>query len=84
MTNWKPLSEPPDLPGRVILFYPGSFDAAWDGSDYGIIVGYYGGTANGVPDWREQGTNHDCFEQWKVEAGYVPTLWAPIDLPCTR
>lgn len=81
MSEWKLISEFPDKPMRVLFYTPNLYDANFDGADYGIAVGYFGGVKCCNPDYREQGTNHDLLEDWRAESGIMPTHWKPCPEP---
>lgn len=79
--EWRLLRDLPEKPMRVLFYIPALYDEQFDGADYGISAGYYGGVKFGNPDFREQGTNHDMLEDWRAKAGLMPTHWKPLSGP---
>jgi hypothetical protein len=77
---WRPLSSPPPCPMRVLLLIPTIYDPAFNGADYGIVIGYYHGKDHPEP-WVEQGTNHSVFAEWL--APHFPTHWCAVPMPKT-
>ena len=83
---WKAISERPERPMPVLLFFANIFWTDQDGKqirtipeepyrDDRIEVGFWTGDR-----WCENGTGHDVFEDWR-HPDYTPTHWAPVSPP---
>jgi len=72
MSEWQPISTPPEDGVKAILYCPCQADPEFDGLDYSFRLAIYRKN-----QWREQGTNHDIFEYFDDEA----THWMPLPTP---
>ena len=76
--EWQPISITPDAPTAVLLFFG---DATWwqmdmdPPRDERFDVGAWDGEY-----WRENGTGHDLFEDWRGPE-QLPTHWMPLPAP---
>lgn len=84
MSEWQPIETRPEKAMGVLMYCPADcVQGSRTGEDYSISIGHF--DPDHHPDifsgWFEQGTNHDCFESWRVEKGWVPTYWQPLPEP---
>ena len=76
---WQPVETVPDADRMAVLLYYPLQDNGAVGHDFSIVIGFWDRTNDRYHSgWFQQGTGHDCFEEWNEESGHVPTHWMPL------
>lgn len=85
MSEWKLISDLPDKNMGVLYYFKNRTWTDQEGKDasFGEMRDHVEKTDVGFYEdgtWRESGTAHDIFEDWRSEAD-KPTHWAPLLAP---